>query len=115
MGRDTDRYGRMVAVCWTVKTDLSQWMVRQGQAIAYRKYSLDYVADEANAKAAKIGISAGNFQAPTFAVRFRVSRAIKRNEAAIGPKIPIASAAGVGDRSAYLRAGGSTPTCGSPR
>ena len=43
---DTDRYGRMVAVCHVEGLDLSRWMVRQGQAIAYRKYSLEYVPDE---------------------------------------------------------------------
>jgi endonuclease YncB( thermonuclease family) len=62
--RDTDRYGRMVAVCTAGGVDLSRWLVRQGHALAYRKYSLDYVADEDVARAAKAGIWAGEFQDP---------------------------------------------------
>jgi endonuclease YncB( thermonuclease family) len=63
--RDTDRYGRTVAVCRKGGEDLNAWMVAQGHAIAYRRYSPDYVAAEANAKAAKRGVWAGTFQEPT--------------------------------------------------
>ena len=63
--RDTDRYGRMVALCTLNGVDLSLWMVQQGQAIAFRKYSLDYVADEDAARAAKVGLWAGEFQDPS--------------------------------------------------
>jgi hypothetical protein len=45
--------------------DISEWMVTRGQAIAFRKYSLDYVGDEDRAKAGKIGIWAGEFQDPS--------------------------------------------------
>lgn len=44
--RDTERYGRMVAVCMAGGIDLRRWLVQQGHALAYRKYSLDYVTDE---------------------------------------------------------------------
>ena len=44
--RDTDRYRRMVAVCTVDGVDISRWMVQQGQAIAFRKYTLDHFADE---------------------------------------------------------------------
>jgi endonuclease YncB( thermonuclease family) len=63
--RDTDRYGRMVAVCSVEGMDISKWMVTRGQAIAFRKYSLDYVGEEDRAKAAKIGTLAGEFQDPS--------------------------------------------------
>jgi endonuclease YncB( thermonuclease family) len=63
--RDTDRYGRMVALCRVEDLDISQWMVTQGQAIAFRKYSLDYVAEEDQAREAKVGIWAGEFQDPS--------------------------------------------------
>jgi Staphylococcal nuclease homologue len=63
--RDTDRYGRMVALCTVEGVDISQWMVTQGQAIAFRKYSLDYIADEDRARAAKAGLWAGEFQDPS--------------------------------------------------
>ena len=51
--RDTDRYGRMVARSTVEDVGISQWMVTQGQAIAFRKYSLDYIADEDRARATK--------------------------------------------------------------
>ena len=38
--RDTDRYGRVVAVCYVGSEDLDRWMVEQGWAVAFRKYSL---------------------------------------------------------------------------
>jgi endonuclease YncB( thermonuclease family) len=60
--RDTDRYGRMVAVCVAGGIDLGRWLMQQGHALAYRKYSLDYVRDEEAAQAAKAGMWAGEFQ-----------------------------------------------------
>jgi endonuclease YncB( thermonuclease family) len=62
--RDRDRYGRVVAVCFKVAEDLDRWMVTTGWAVAYRKYSLDYVADEERAKRAKLGIWSGSFEMP---------------------------------------------------
>lgn len=41
--RDTDRYGRIVAVCSQSGIDLNAWMVEEGHALAYRQYSKDYV------------------------------------------------------------------------
>ena len=61
--RDTDKYGRTVAVCRKRTEDLNGWMVAQGHAIAYRRYSKDYVAAEDTAKAGKLGIWAGAFTA----------------------------------------------------
>ena len=62
--RDTDRYGRMVAVCMLGTLDLNAWMVREGHAIAYRKYSTDYVGEENAARHEWRGIWAGSFIAP---------------------------------------------------
>lgn len=62
--RDIDRYKRVVAVCKIGRTDLNRWMVRNGWAVAYRRYSTDYVAVEEQARAAKRGIWAGNFVMP---------------------------------------------------
>ena len=44
--------------------DLNRWMVATGWVVAYRKYSLDYVADEERAKRAKLGIWSGSFEMP---------------------------------------------------
>lgn len=63
--RDTDQYGRTVAVCRRGAEDLNAWLVAQGHAIAYRRYSADYLGQEAAAKAARRGIWAGQFQEPS--------------------------------------------------
>ena len=62
--RDVDRYGRIVAVCRAGTTDLNGWMVEQGLAIAYRRYSLDYVAAEDRARSAGRGIWGTVFENP---------------------------------------------------
>ena len=53
---DRDRYGRMVARCTVAGEELGAWMVANGWALAYRRYSLDYVDQEADARAARRGI-----------------------------------------------------------
>lgn len=63
--RDTDRYGRVVAVCRADAKDLNAWMVRQGYAMAYRRYAEDYANAELTAKALQHGIWAGTFQEPS--------------------------------------------------
>jgi len=62
--RDTDRYGRVVAVCSAGGADLNGWMVSQGLAIAYRRYSKAYVANEEAADSARRGLWAGSFTRP---------------------------------------------------
>jgi endonuclease YncB( thermonuclease family) len=62
--RDTDRYGRAVAVCFVGSEDLSAEMVRKGWALAYRHYSLDYVPQEDEAHYARVGMWVGHFEAP---------------------------------------------------
>jgi len=62
--RDHDRYGRTVAVCSVGGQDLSAWLAREGWALAYRRYSMDYVADEDAARAAKRGLWRGTFIPP---------------------------------------------------
>jgi endonuclease YncB( thermonuclease family) len=65
--KDKDRYGRIVAVCNLAGNDgpdVNAAMVRQGWALAYRRYSMDYVEDEDAARKAKAGLWAGSFVAP---------------------------------------------------
>jgi endonuclease YncB( thermonuclease family) len=62
--RDVDQYGRIVAVCRSAGEDLNGWLVSEGWAVAYHRFSMDYVRNEAAAKAAKRGIWAGNFTTP---------------------------------------------------
>jgi endonuclease YncB( thermonuclease family) len=62
--RDVDRYGRVVAVCFKGVEDLDRWMVVNGWAVAYRRYSLDYVPDEDTARRNRINIWSGAFDMP---------------------------------------------------
>ena len=62
--RDVDRYGRLVAQCFAGSTDLEAEQVRQGWAVAYRKYSRAYVTEEEQARRARRGIWAGEFAMP---------------------------------------------------
>ena len=62
--KDRDRYGRIVAVCRAGGEDLNAWMVSEGWALAYRRYSEAYVDEEARAKAAQQGIWRGDFVPP---------------------------------------------------
>ena len=59
-----DRYKRYIATCFKGKTNLNQWMVRNGFAIAYRRYSKKYVPDEEFAKENKLGLWQGKFMEP---------------------------------------------------
>lgn len=62
--RDTDRYGRAVAVCKAADIDVNGEMVRLGWAIAYRRHSGGYLAEEAEAEKFRRGIWQGDFQDP---------------------------------------------------
>ena len=59
-----DRYNRYLATCFKDKLDLNQWMVRSGNAIAYRRYSKKYILDEDFAKQNKLGLWRGKFLNP---------------------------------------------------
>lgn len=60
-----DRHGRTLARCSVGTTDLNRVMVATGYALAYRRYSMDYISAEESAKAAKRGIWSGTFQLPS--------------------------------------------------
>lgn len=62
--RDRDRYGRIVAVCFKGISDLNRWMVANGWAVAYRRYSEDYAADEDIARRSRTNIWSGDFDMP---------------------------------------------------
>jgi endonuclease YncB( thermonuclease family) len=63
-GDERDRYKRRLAVCSADGIDLSAWLVEQGLAVAYRKYSTAYVPQEDKARTAMRGIWAGAFEMP---------------------------------------------------
>ena len=59
-----DRYKRYIGVCFAGKINLNKWMVRSGYAVAYRRYSKDYIKDENFAKRNKLGLWSGSFIDP---------------------------------------------------
>lgn len=60
--RTQDRYGRTVGLCRADGQDIGAAMVRAGMAWAFVRYSFDYVAQEAEAKAANSGVHAHGCQ-----------------------------------------------------
>lgn len=62
--QDRDRYGRAVAICAAGGTDLAEALVERGAAMAYRRYSLRYVAAETRARAGRVGIWGGQMVVP---------------------------------------------------
>lgn len=59
-----DTYGRTLAVCRLASEDLNAWMVREGLALAFIRYSRAYVAEEEQAREAERGMWSGAFIAP---------------------------------------------------
>jgi len=62
--RDVDRYGRLVMRCMAGDQDIAEALVSQGLAMAYRRYSSDYVPAEEQAAAAARGMWQGRFETP---------------------------------------------------
>jgi endonuclease YncB( thermonuclease family) len=54
-----DKYGRVLAVCFLDGQDINAWMVRQGLAWAFVRYSQRYVQQEKEARALRLGIWQG--------------------------------------------------------
>lgn len=63
-GSERDRYGRLLATCETAGVQVNRTMVQAGWALAFRRYSRRYVAEEREASAARRGMWSGSFQAP---------------------------------------------------
>lgn len=62
--RDRDRYKRVVATCEVGGVDLGQWIVMNGWALAYRRYSVRYVPTEVRARSAGVGVHATTYTQP---------------------------------------------------
>lgn len=62
--KDRDDYGRVVAICRVGDRDLGGVMVREGMAVAFTRYSQDYVETEARAKRLGMALWGSNFQRP---------------------------------------------------
>ena len=62
-GETNDRYGGRVAVCVADGVDVSAELVRTGIALAFTRYSVVYVDQEAEAKAANSGVEPWDYRA----------------------------------------------------
>ena len=59
-----DRYGRFLGICYLGNNDINKWLVRNGYALAYKRYSRKYEIQEKIAKEQKLGLWRGNFDMP---------------------------------------------------
>jgi endonuclease YncB( thermonuclease family) len=62
--RDRDKYGRIVSICFAAGEDVNRWMVREGWAVAYRRFTDRYVSAENEARAAGRNLWRGEFVMP---------------------------------------------------
>ena len=61
---DKDQYDRLISNCWVDKIFINSWMVRNGWALAYKKYSKEFIKEEDEAKIKKSGLWNGQFVEP---------------------------------------------------
>ena len=61
---NTDQYGRTLAECFVGKESLSSYLVREGYAFAYRKYSNKFIPDEEYAQSKGNGMWSMDFMFP---------------------------------------------------
>ncbi len=64
ISRERDRYQRLVATCWAGGRDVGQSLVTHGWAVAYRRFSVDYVSEENLARYLTQGLWAGRVEMP---------------------------------------------------
>lgn len=64
VARGEDRYGRTLAICSDAGEDLNAFMVREGLALSYVRYSREYISAEDIAREQRRGMWAGAFIAP---------------------------------------------------
>tara|TARA_B110000196_G_C21027957_1_gene606119 strand:- start:401 stop:745 length:345 start_codon:yes stop_codon:yes gene_type:complete len=62
--KDLDRYRRALSICWVKNINLNYWLVYNGYAVAYTRYSNKFIKSEIRARREKIGIWAGSFEMP---------------------------------------------------
>ena len=59
-----DRYGRALGRCWAGEDEINAWLVREGWAVAYTRYSWRYLPQQALAWWEGRGLWQGSFQHP---------------------------------------------------
>ncbi len=63
-GDKKGKYGRLLAICFVADKNLNSGIVRAGWALAYTRYSSDYLDAQAIAARDHLGIWAGKFTPP---------------------------------------------------
>jgi endonuclease YncB( thermonuclease family) len=81
---DRDRYGRIVATCDVNGQDMGRTLVQSGIAFAYERFSRAYVADEARARRAALGIHGFDMESPA---RYRTLQTSGQNTSGSGCRI----------------------------
>ena len=64
---ERDKYKRIIGDCYigkNINRSINRWMVRNGHAVAYLRYSEKYLYSQEKAKDKKLGIWAGTFDLP---------------------------------------------------
>ena len=87
-GDEFDRYKRLIARCALNGEDLGGWMVENGWAVAFRRYSVLYVEREARAREKRIGLWSSEFQMP-WEWRDRTQKPREQPRAKMPPAIEI--------------------------
>ena len=64
IGNQLDKYNRLIAICYLENKDMNMWLVRNGLAVSYKKYSTKYSYQEKMAQKEKIGLWQGKFDMP---------------------------------------------------
>jgi|APTNR8051073442_1049403.scaffolds.fasta_scaffold11754_1 endonuclease YncB( thermonuclease family) len=63
-GHEVDQYDRLIATCFVDESDIGEWMVTQGYAMAFVRYSDRYSAQEAAARSEGRGLWQTSLQPP---------------------------------------------------
>ncbi len=82
----SDTFGRILAKCTVGSTDVNRAMVAGGYAVAFRRYSTDYVSAEETARNNHRGLWAGTFEMPS-----EVRAAARRPDPAPRREAPVLS------------------------
>ena len=61
---NVDRYKRKLATWYKNKLNINSWLVRNGHALAYVRYSKKYILQEKEAARDKLGLWQGTFEKP---------------------------------------------------
>jgi endonuclease YncB( thermonuclease family) len=59
-----DRFNRLLAHCWLGEMDIGGWLVSEGLAVAYTRYSWRYAPEELAARWHGRGLWGGSFETP---------------------------------------------------